>query len=186
MYDKYCSGAAAANNVIRDLQHRPEWAAFEKRCRIVIATRSNTPLQQVLAEDNPHFQPSSMPPPTVSSVPSRLMLRDLLILPVQRICRYPLVLSALMNTAAPPSPSGEGFFTYQSALDVGVDVERAISVMQNSASRANVANRRSMVLARTAIIARRLEYHPVSILSINMSPTSSLTWNTVGHSQPSF
>ncbi|KAJ9118939.1 hypothetical protein QFC24_005905 [Naganishia onofrii] len=161
MYDKYCSGAAAANNIIRDLQHRPEWAAFEKRCRIVIATRSNTPLHQVLAEDNPNFQPSSMPPPTVSSVPSRLMLRDLLILPVQRICRYPLVLSALMNTAAPPSPSQEGCFTYQSALDVGVDVERAMSVMQNSASRANIANRRSMVLARTAIIARRLEYHPV-------------------------
>ncbi|KAJ9123906.1 hypothetical protein QFC22_000696 [Naganishia vaughanmartiniae] len=163
MYDKYCSGAAAANNVIRDLQFRPEWTAFEKRCRIVIATRSNTPLQQVLAEDNPHFQPSSMPPPTVSSVPSRLMLRDLLILPVQRICRYPLVLSALMNTAAPPSPSQEGVFTSQSALDVGVDVERAMYVMQNSAARANVANRRSMVLARTAIIARRLEYHPSTV-----------------------
>ncbi|KAJ9105162.1 hypothetical protein QFC19_003621 [Naganishia cerealis] len=166
MYDKYCSGAAAANNIIRDLQHRPEWASFEKRCRIVIATRSNTPLQQVLAEDNPHFQPSSMPPPTVSSIPSRLMLRDLLILPVQRICRYPLVLSTLMSSAAPSSPSQEGFFTYQSALDVGVEVERAMAVMRDSASRANIANRRSMVLARTAIITRRLEYHPLVTRSL--------------------
>lgn len=162
MYDKYCSGAAAAMNIIREVQYRPEWTAFEKRCRIVIATRNNTTLQQVLAEDNPNFQPSLMPPPTVSPLPSRLMLRDLLILPVQRICRYPLVLSALVCSATPPSPFREGFFSLRSELDVGVDVERAMVVMQNSAGRANVANQRSMVLARTAIIARRLDYHPVS------------------------
>lgn len=162
MYDKYCSGAAAAMNIIRDVQHRPEWSAFEKRCRIVIATRSNTTLQQVLAEDNQNFQPALMPPPTVSSIPSRLMLRDLLILPVQRICRYPLVLSTLVSTSVPPSPAREGFFTFRSELDVGVDVERAMVVMQNSATRANVANQRSTVLARTATIARRFDYHPVS------------------------
>lgn len=162
MYDKYCSGSAAAMNIIRDVQHRPEWSAFEKRCRIVIATRSNTTLQQVLAEESRNFQPALMPPPTVSSVPSRLMLRDLLILPVQRICRYPLVLSTLVSTSAPPSPAREGFFNFRSELDVGVDVERAMAVMQNSATRANVANQRSIVLARTATIARRLDYHPVS------------------------
>lgn len=161
MYDKYCSGAAAAMNIIRNVQHRPEWTAFEKRCRIVIATRSNTTLQQVLAEDNPNFQPSLMPPPTVSTMPSRLMLRDLLILPVQRICRYPLVLSALLSSATPPSPLREGFFSFHSELDVGVDVGRAMAVMQNSASRANVANQRSTILARTATIAGRLDYHPV-------------------------
>ncbi|GHJ88670.1 hypothetical protein NliqN6_5072 [Naganishia liquefaciens] len=172
MYDKYCSGSAAAMNIIREVQHRPEWSAFEKRCRIVIATRSNITLQQVLAEDNHNFRPELMPPPTVSSIPSRLMLRDLLILPVQRICRYSLVLSTLVSTWAPPSPAREGLFHLRSELDVGVDIERALDVMQESAARANIANQRSTVLARTATIARRLDYHPIVTRSLlaNLGP----------------
>lgn len=149
-------------DIIRAVHHRPEWHAFEKRCRIVAATRAHKNLYAMLKEENPNFAASSVPPATLSSMPSRLYLRDLLILPVQRICRYPLVLHSLSASGGTPSPTLEDKIDFTRSYDVGVDPTRALAVAKMAASRADEANRRSIRISRTRNIAKRLEYHPVS------------------------
>ena len=116
----------------------------------------------MLREENPSFVSTSVPPATLSSMPSRLYLRDLLILPVQRICRYPLVLHSLSMSGGTPSPALEDKIDFTRSYDVGVDPARALAVAKMAASRADEANRRSIRISRTKNIAKRLEYHPVS------------------------
>lgn len=160
IYNQYCAGTAAAMDIIRAVHHRPEWHAFEKRCRIVAATRAHKTLYSMLKEE-PSFVATTVPPATISSMPSRLYLRDLLILPVQRICRYPLVLHSLNASGGTPSPTLEDKIDFTRSYDVGVDPSRALAVAKMAAVRADEANRRSIMVSRTKNIAKRLEYHPV-------------------------
>lgn len=160
IYDEYCSGAAFAMDVLRPIEMRPEWHTFEKRCQIVVASRQHKTLHDLLQEDSPHFNPASAPPATLFANHSRLHFRDLLILPVQRICRYPLVLANLVPQDD-PLPL-ETHIDLSRACDVGVHPSRALTVAKVAAAKADEANRRSMIASRTAHIARRLEPHPVS------------------------
>jgi hypothetical protein len=124
--------------------------------------RSHKTLYQILQDESPNFDMQSVPPPTLSSSPSRLHLRDLLILPVQRICRYSLVLYTLTTpTSSTPSPSLEDKMEFFRCCDVGVDPSRALAVAKMAAARADEANRRSTTIARTNHIARRVEPHLV-------------------------
>jgi hypothetical protein len=149
-------------DIIRAVDQRPEWHAYEKRCRIVAANRAHKTLHSLLKDENPNFDTTFVPPATLSSMPSRLWLRDLLILPVQRICRYPLVLHSLSTGSITPSPLLEDKIDFSRNYDIGVDPSRALSVAKMIAANADEANRRSIANLRTANIAKRLEPHPVS------------------------
>ena len=126
----------------------------------------------MLKEENPTFVATSVPPATLSSTPSRLWLRDLLILPVQRICRYPLVLHSLNLSGGTPSPALEEKIDFSRSYDVGVDPARALAVAKMAAAKADEANRRSIAISRTNAIAKKLEPHPVSgwFASVQLGP----------------
>jgi hypothetical protein len=142
-------------NVIRSIQYRTEWTAYEKRCRVVVAAKKPVTLSQLLAENAPTFSTDNLPPVTLSSQPSRLQLRDLLILPIQRVCRYPLVLATLVGRAMSPCER-----TGHSARE-RPGVEQALEAMRTIAGHADEANRRSLMAMRTAMIVSRLEDHAV-------------------------
>lgn len=88
-------------------------------------------------------------------------------MPIQRVCRYPLLLAALLGAADTPSPSShevsfgdnqaQGVYEY----DVGVDVERALGAMRGVAEEADDARRQKESQIKTATIISRLEAHPV-------------------------
>jgi hypothetical protein len=181
IYEGYCSGSASAMDVIRSIQYRPEWLSFEKRCRVVAAARTPTTLSQLLAENSPTFSPQNLPPATLSCQPSRLQLRDLLILPIQRVCRYPWVLSTLVGNTSSPSPikETEGFELSERGPSTA-GIEDALAVMRSVAEHADEANRRSLVAMRTALILSRLEDHPVSSRPEVLRAASSLVDVAIG------
>ncbi len=150
-------------DIIRAIQYRSEWIAFERRCRVVASARRPATLTQLLAEEAQGFSVQNLPPVTLSSNPSRLMLRDLLILPIQRVCRYPLVLASLINNSATPSPATErtGFDLAGRRTSISSETHTALSVMRRVAASADEANRRSLIALRTATIVSRLEPHHV-------------------------
>jgi hypothetical protein len=90
---------------------------------------------------------------------SRLRLRDFLIMPIQRVCRYPLFLASLLGSSASPSPSAERAY-YLEGYDVGVDVERALGAMRGVAEEADEARRQKETEIKSATILERMEVHP--------------------------
>ena len=117
---------------------------------------------------------------------SRLHFRDFLIMPIQRICRYPLLLHSLLISSAstPPerayerpilsgsekdltsssgSPSGSatGSRRPSTDFDVGVDVERALGAMRSVAEEADEARRLQEAEIKSATVLERLELHTV-------------------------
>lgn len=89
---------------------------------------------------------------------SRLMLRDLLIKPIQRICRYPLILDSMRTTKVVDLLSGEQRPTG------GDDLEEALAVMKVVAGSVDEATRRKISLERSRVIRNRIEGHPVRLL----------------------
>lgn len=153
LYEAYCSTSASAMNLVRNVQHRPEWNHVESACRSKVAQRSRISLHQMLIEQNPSIKADQLPPSTVSLSPSRLMLRDLLILPVQRVCRYPMMLSACCPTTAAAADT-------ESSTDVATSkIARARDVMASKAARANEAKQQSVMQAATSLLIHRLQDH---------------------------
>ena len=96
---------------------------------------------------------------------SRLRFRDFLIMPIQRVCRYPLLLNSLLGAATAPSPTEERANpTFHAdddgGYDVGVDVERALGAMRGVAEEADEARRVKEAEIKSATIIERLEPHP--------------------------
>lgn len=79
-----------------------------------------------------------------------LAFRDLLIKPIQRVCRYPLLLAQLR---LPTSVNNSG---------VSERLERAITATRLVAESVDEAQERREVVAKSSLIVERLEPHPVS------------------------
>lgn len=157
LYEDYCSSSAFAMSLVRSVQHRPEWSSLETLCKHRVASRPRKRVHQLLADDNPNFKADGMPPATVSHSPSRLMLRDLLILPVQRVCRYPMMLSAFASVT---EPMLEVVSSHSSKSSLS-KIEQARILMASIAAKANDANNRSLIVASTTLLFKRLLEHPV-------------------------
>lgn len=90
-------------------------------------------------------------------------------MPIQRVCRYPLLLSSLLGSVDTPSssprvefPSGPPPAGHEE-FDVGVDVERALGAMRGVAEEADEARRkREAELKSNAIVARIEPHHAVT------------------------
>jgi hypothetical protein len=97
------------------------------------------------------------------------MLRDLLIKPVQRICRYPLVLTSLLGSqkaiaAAASSSDHDG----DESEDEGEDLENALGVMRAVAEGVDEATQSKANRARTNLIWERFEPHVVRLFSYSL------------------
>ena len=91
--------------------------------------------------------PASEGPVAVAALHSRLQFHDFLIKPVQRICKYPLLLEVLRSKA-----HGQGV---DAVIAAAVDSMRAVVI------HANKAHHCHMVAARSKLIVECIELHPV-------------------------
>lgn len=79
-------------------------------------------------------------------------------MPIQRICRYPLLLGQLSSTALTPSVENHDSDSDDTG-DVGVDVGMALNNMRLVASAADEARRIKEAEVKSATILERLEPH---------------------------
>lgn len=173
MYQEYCAGHDEALAVIRNVEFSPEWLAYERRCSSLAAARERPSLATLLkSSQTPEFNWTSRSGadlaravssgdltvrdgPHIRDGPPRLMLRDLLIKPIQRICRYPLVLASLLGSQA-------DYVKKAGEVEVGEDLESALGVMRVAAEGVDEATRRKASTHRTKLILQRMELHTVS------------------------
>jgi len=84
-------------------------------------------------------------------------------MPIQRVCRYPLLLNQLLASATTPSPAEHEHPLYpedaDGDYDTGIDVERALGAMRGVAEDADEARRIKENEIKSATIAERLEPH---------------------------
>lgn len=117
----------------------------------------------------------------VRSQHSRLLFMDYLIKPVQRICKYPLLIDQLKSRCPPrqddadddknsASSCGES----RKARDANPDVEAASQAMKDVASQVDEARRRYDISTKSSLIASR-------IANASTAQSSTSLRNLVGH-----
>ncbi|ORX35145.1 hypothetical protein BD324DRAFT_652858 [Kockovaella imperatae] len=166
-YNEYCAGSIMAASLVRRISLRPDYDAFERRCQVIAATLPHRTLADLMIEATSAISPVSAPTsPYETSLRNRnrLHFRDFLIMPIQRVCRYPLLLNQMLGATSSPERddssiqiNGEGI---EDKYDVGVDVERALGAMKGVAEEADEARRLKDIEIKTATILDRLEPHP--------------------------
>ncbi|KAM0791965.1 hypothetical protein ACM66B_000468 [Microbotryomycetes sp. NB124-2] len=182
VYDDYCSRQTEATDLVRTLSNRPEWDAYERLCARSSLSGDQTPLANVTSSPffastptlvgSPPTSPTSATSPaaargsldlspgaldSVGSSRSRLRFADHSIAPVQRVCRYPLLLASILKHM----PDGNDRDTIESAWDASKRVCEAV----DEAKRAREGE------LRTKIVASRMEF---------LAPTSSAFCNILG------
>ncbi|KAK0490862.1 hypothetical protein IW261DRAFT_1556027 [Armillaria novae-zelandiae] len=163
-YEVFCAGHPEAIDIVRRVQHQypNEWESFEQRCSILIGDLLGTdssPIDSDPASFAPVGTPLKKRRTSVSSLEGvrtlvsrsgttreqvqdprrdkkRLIFLDYLIMPVQRICRYPLLLDQLkpgkvVCALSPLQPTGRS--------DVNVIVESAAQAMKHVATKVDEA-----------------------------------------------
>lgn len=158
-YEEYCAGHDEALVVIRQVESTPEWISYERRCSNLARSRTRQTLTRLLSSPSASYAgrlplPSTTTPTTTTfpeDTSSRLMLRDLLIKPIQRICRYPLVLASLLGS--------------QLSREGGGELESALAAMKVVALGVDEATRKKAAKGRSDVIRERMELHPVSFPS---------------------
>ncbi|KAK8844804.1 hypothetical protein IAR55_006654 [Kwoniella newhampshirensis] len=151
LYREFCAESIVASTLVRHISNRADYDAFEKRCQIIGAAQPHITLYDLLGE------PRSPGPHTRS----RLHFKDYLIMPIQRICRYPLLLNQLLDSTGQTSPTVEEDEFDDECYDVGIDVERALGVMRGVAEEADEARRLKDTEVKSATVLERLEPHPM-------------------------
>lgn len=130
--------------MIRNIAHRADYESFEQQCQAASSGMPHTTLLDILTDQTP--QPCR----------TRLRFKDILITPVQRICRYPLLLASLLADVQGELPPP----------DVVAAIESAQSAMRAVAESADDARQRQEAELKTAAVADRLE--PIPALSFDL------------------
>lgn len=160
-YNEFCAGSIAAANLIKRITLRTDYEAYERRCQIICASQPHVTLKDLLYEHDPTPRPAHR---------NRLHFRDYLIMPIQRVCRYPLLLGQLLESASASSPTEERGERGERAefnpdgqdeYDVRVDVERALGAMRGVAEEADEARRKMEAEVKSSTILQRMEQHHV-------------------------
>jgi hypothetical protein len=150
-YREFCAGSIVASTLVRHIASRPDYNSFERRCQIISASQSFVTLQDLLAETVATAGPSNR---------SRLHFRDYLIMPIQRVCRYPLLLGQLASTSLTPDlelPDSDDDDT----VNVGMVIQQALVVMRGVAEEADESRRLKEAEIKSATILERMEPHHV-------------------------
>lgn len=137
LYSDYCAGSMEATGIVSDITHRVDYEAFEKRCQYITSTTVQASLQDIL-----YNKPGE-------ASRTRLRFKDILIAPIQRVCRYPLLLASLLADVNREAPTN----------DVVQSVEAAQAVMRAVAENADDARLRKEAELKTARIADRIDSH---------------------------
>lgn len=104
---------------------------------------------------------------------ARLLFMDYLIKPVQRICKYPLLLEQL-KVGKSFSQHPESTAQFSGAVDSNIAVEVAAQAMKNVAASVDEARRRRDISTKSSLVATR-------ILNACVTQTSSSLRVLVGH-----
>ncbi|WWC90227.1 uncharacterized protein L201_005160 [Kwoniella dendrophila CBS 6074] len=150
LYRDFCAESIIATTLVKHISERVDYEGFERRCQIIGGSQPLTTLRDLLDESGS----------SVSHHRSRLHFKDYLITPIQRICRYPLLLGQLLDAAGTTSPQSESESTNDEGYDVGVDLERALGAMRGVAEEADEARRLKDAEVKSATVLDRLEPHP--------------------------
>ncbi|KIK67961.1 hypothetical protein GYMLUDRAFT_238141 [Collybiopsis luxurians FD-317 M1] len=193
-YEQFCAGHPEAMDILRRVQHAhsTEWEAFEQKCGASAyemlnghssSEDSHTPAP--ITEIKPKSRRNSTA--SIDSAAryvrsrsnslakerdkeswsrSRLTFTDYLIKPVQRICKYPLLLDQLRTSK---TLSG-----LRAAGRSDVVTENAAQAMRHVTSAVDEARWRQNVAVRSALVASRIVYPPV-ISSSSQSVLQTLT-----------
>ncbi|KAH7876853.1 uncharacterized protein C8R40DRAFT_1096057 [Lentinula edodes] len=195
-YELFCAGHLEAIDVIRRVQnaHPTDWEAFEQKCSasafemlkssdavpVSISQLDSTSQSRrnstATIDDAVRYvrsRSNSLVKDRDTSTPrnrSRLTFMDYLIKPVQRICKYPLLLEQLKSS----EPLYESKIRVPWLSDRNVVVESAAQAMRHVASTVDEARQRQDVAVRSALIASRILYSHV-LQSPSPSPLQVLT-----------
>ncbi|KAM0791668.1 hypothetical protein ACM66B_006261, partial [Microbotryomycetes sp. NB124-2] len=128
VYDDYCSRQTEATDLVRTLSNRPEWDAYERLCARSSLSGDQTPLANVTS--SPFFastptlvgSPPTSPTSATSPAAARAASTYHSIAPVQRVCRYPLLLASILKHM----PDGNDRDTIESAWDASKRVCEAV------------------------------------------------------------
>ncbi|WWC57545.1 uncharacterized protein I303_100077 [Kwoniella dejecticola CBS 10117] len=148
LYKDFCAESIIATTLVKHISERVDYEGFEKRCQIIGAAQPSITLRDLLDETGAHKTHSR----------SRLHFKDYLITPIQRICRYPLLLSQLLDAAGQKAPESESEYS-EEGYDVEVDLERALGAMRGVAEEADEARRLKDAEVKSATVLERLEPH---------------------------
>jgi hypothetical protein len=170
MYQFFCSRHAEALELLRSCD-RNEWETYERDCALAVASSSP-----------PSSNPSSSSVPSSASTPDaastacpasdesrlgRLRLHDYAIKPIQRICRYPLVLGQLLKflEEAGVREDGRGL----------AGLKKAVEMTRKAAERVDRARRSREIECKTLLLASRMEGSAVSFLTTRGVSSPPLT-----------
>jgi RhoGEF domain len=177
-YEAFCSGHPEALDIVRKVQQQNpvEWDAFEQRAASLIS-------------DGLYPQKCDMQQPGVACFSDmthgikeknanlrHLSFMDYLIKPVQRVCKYPLLLAQLKsanhtnlanNTTTTGPASNRG--TFRSNVDV--IVESAVQAMRHAANAVDEARHRQDMFVQSSLIASRIFLASPSSNSSTLTPT---------------
>ncbi|KAG6831396.1 hypothetical protein H0H92_010998 [Tricholoma furcatifolium] len=190
-YQSFCTGHTEAVDLVRRIvaQRPAEWDAFEQRCSTLVEElelrtaeesahhvfeeqKSRPVKDRSRAASMSSLEGAvrtlrSITPPAEGSSPRkekstpRLTFIDYMIKPVQRICKYPLILDQLR--------SGKSIRARQTSEgEVDAVVERAKEAMKHVAGAVDEARRRQDVAMQSALIASRISLpNPATMSSLD-------------------
>ncbi|PVF99988.1 hypothetical protein CPB86DRAFT_702154 [Serendipita vermifera] len=174
LYESFCAGHSQALDLIRQVRGLPEWDMYEKRCAVIVADeRANV---NTLITPDPNSREASeqsgtpaatrrhstdIAPKESISLPhvSKLTMQDFLIKPIQRICRYPLILTQLQQgeKSLPSSPTSTGASHWHSGTSLEMAAEaQALEAMRQVAAKVDDARRRTDIAIKTRLISERV------------------------------
>ncbi|ORZ13152.1 hypothetical protein BCR42DRAFT_453182 [Absidia repens] len=138
LYEDYCDGHSKAWNLCTEYRSKSEWPDFILQCQALIQEH-----QENMAMSSP------------SSSNKRIRFEDFLIKPIQRICRYQLLLKEIVKHAnSTPSSSSS---TSTSSSSYHSILTQAFNCMHHIATEIDRQNEKKEYQERTSRFIQRLE-----------------------------
>lgn len=187
LYESFCAGHSQALDLIRQVQGLPEWDMYEKRCAVILVDElanggdgtaspdvQGTPTSTLDTFVRPlksRRHSTDVAPTFASSLSrtSRLAMQDFLIAPIQRVCRYPLMLSQLQPNMASASPPASPTLTNSGVArmtntESGLEA-RALDAMRQVAAKVDEAQKRTEATVKSRLVAERTSEQGIPHLS---------------------
>ena len=169
----FSAGSSVAESIIGKYKIRAEYASFERVCnQSEFALDQHLALRDILEGAQPASQASKSCPVSpareTSASRSRLRFEDHLILPVQRVCRYPLLIDSLSKALTPSSPVADSPAGENDEVEFAIagdegdefDLREAHSIMSRVAKQTDEARRVRDEELKSELVIQRLEPHP--------------------------